>query len=170
MRLIVFIILAFLCSCEPTYVFSGPVGKSVRKEVRDLQQAEIDLKKIVPFYWDALHLYGPYTPREMICNDLGIPKDDCRRQITEESIDDGEMFLVFQRSGEIIHQEMHLRFNGDFAPVDFVQPVTPDKAVFDVKEDGVAANGEPWLKLRLRSSASPGPLKKQVIVNKIEGR
>ena len=165
MRLIAFLFLAFLCSCEPTYVLSGPVGKAIRKEVRDLRQAEIDLKKIVPFEWDALYLYDPYTPRKVICNDLGIPDDACRREIPDESIDDGEMYLVFQRSGEIVHQEMHLRFNGDFAPVDFAQPLTPERAVFDVKKNGVAAGGAPWLKLRLRSSSSPGPLKDPAVVN-----
>jgi hypothetical protein len=43
MRLIAFLILAFICSCEPTYVLSGPVSKAIRKEARDLRKVEIDL-------------------------------------------------------------------------------------------------------------------------------
>ena len=72
----------------------------------------------------------------------------CDEQITEESTDDGEMLLVFRKDGEIIHVEMHFRFNGDFAPLDYPVPVMPEKATFAVVQDGRAASGSPWLRLR----------------------
>ncbi len=154
------IILLLLAGCEPTYWLSGSVGKAIRKEVRDSRKAEINLNDIVSFEWDELYLYDPYTTRSFICKDLGISKEDCEKEIPDESTDDGEMYLVFRRAGKIVHKEMHIRFNGDFTPVDFAQPLTPENAVFKVIEEGFSSSGEPWFRLKLRSTQSFKPTPK----------
>jgi len=45
---------------------------------------------------------------------------------------------------------MYIRFNGDFAPVDFVLPLTPATAKFIVKKGGKSARGKPWFRLQLK--------------------
>ena len=149
--LFIFTFLGLLAACDSTDYFSGPVSMELRKQIRDQKQTVIDLKEIVPFEWEELYLFSPYTPCSEICKQLGIPDSECKDVISSESMDDGEMYMIFLRNGEIVHKEMHIRFNGDFTPLDFRQPLNPDKAVFTVKNDGVSARGEPWLRLRLRS-------------------
>ncbi len=137
-----------LFGCDLSGYLSGPVGKALRHEVREKKQKEIDLVKVVPFQWDELFLFEPYTPRNEVCKDLGLNGAECLLVVTSESTDDGEMFMVFRQKKKIVHTEMYVRFNGDFTPLDFKQPITPSEAKFIVKEDGQSASGEPWLKLK----------------------
>jgi hypothetical protein len=139
-----------LIACNP-FDFSspaGPVGKALHKEVREKKSVEVDFKKIVPFAWDEMYLFGPYMPREDVCKRLGLAGLQCWYHVSETSTDDGEMFLVFRLKGDIVHTEMHSRFNGDFIPMTYPQPVTPERGRFVIIEDGRLASGEPWLRLR----------------------
>ncbi|MGD8345007.1 MAG: hypothetical protein PVI38_07360 [Desulfobacterales bacterium] len=61
---------------------------------------------------------------------------------------------MFRNAGKIVHKEMYDRFNGDFTPVDFRRHLKPERAIFDVYQQGVSANGKPWFRLKLRASGS----------------
>ena len=150
----ILIVPVLLFGCEAIYSTDGPVGKAIKAEVRNARKTSIHLSNLTPFEWDEAYFYDPYTPRQAICKDLGISKKNCPQEIDDESTDDGEMFLVFRKSGKIVHKEMYGRFNGDFAPVDFTLPLKPQGAIFDVYQEGVSANGKPWYRLKLRSSGS----------------
>jgi hypothetical protein len=149
MQLIFVIALSILlAACNPFAFSAGSVGEALKKEVRDKKGVEVDLRKIVPFEWDSLYMFTPYMPRQEICKQLQLTELQCHRHVPIESTDDGEMFLVFRLKEEIVHTEMHSRFNGDFTPVDYPQPITPEQSRFVVIESGVGASGAPWLKLR----------------------
>ena len=150
-------LLALLFGCEAIYWMDGPVGKAIKKEVRDARKAVIHLSNLTPFEWDEAYFYDPYTPRQIICKDLGISEKGCAHEIADESTGDGEMFLVFRNAGKIVHKEMYGRFNGDFAPVDFTLPLKPESAIFDVYQEGVSANGKPWFRLKLRPTVPIKP-------------
>src|SRR5712691_1385536 len=137
-----------LVACN-LFAFSvGPVGEALRKELREKESIEVDLKKIVPFDWDEFYLFTPYTPREEVCKRLQLTELHCWYYVPTESTVDGLMFLAFRYKGKTVHTEMHSRFNGDFTPVDYPQPVLPERGRFVVKKDGVTGSGEPWLRLR----------------------
>lgn len=146
--------LALFFGCEAIYWTDGPVGKAIKKEVRYANKTIIHLSNLTPFEWDEAYFYDPYTPREVICKDLGISEKSCPQEIADESTGDEEMFLVFRKAGKIVHKEMYGRFNGDFAPVNFTLPLKPQSAIFDVCQEGLAANGKPWFRLKLRSTLS----------------
>lgn len=150
----IFIVPAFLFGCGALYWIDGPVGEAIKKEVRDAKKTEIHLGSLTPFKWDEAYFYDPYTPRSTICEELGISEKSCPQEIADESTGDGEMFLVFRKSGKIVHKEMYRRFNGDFAPVDFRLPLKPEHAIFDVYQEGSAATGKPWFRLKLRAYPS----------------
>lgn len=145
---LVLVVCALLFGCDWSGYLSGPVGQALRHEVREKKQKEIDLARVVPFKWDELFLFGPYTPRSEVCKELKLNEPECLIVVKSESTDDGEMFLVLRHQGNIVHTEMYIRFNGDFTPLDFKQPITPTDAKFTVKEEGRSASGEPWLRLR----------------------
>lgn len=155
------VVLALFFGCESAHWLSGPVAKAVKKEVRSAQKTEIHLSKLTPFEWDEAYFFDPYTPRRVICEDLGISKKNCPQEIADESTNDGEMFLVFRKSGKIVHKEMYGRFNGDFTPIDYALPLTPETAIFDVIEDGVSSKGKPWFRLKLRSALPTQKMQEQ---------
>jgi hypothetical protein len=141
-----------LTACEFSYFNSGTVGKAVRKELRELNKQELVLSDITKFKWDELFLFEPYTDYRSICKQLTISEKQCVAEIPEQSMADGEMYIVFRNNGIIVHKEMYLRFNGDFTPIKYKQPLTPDTAIFKVIHQGESASGKPWLKLELRSN------------------
>ena len=146
--LLLIVIGLLLVGCDLSGLLSGKVGSAIRKEVRDRHVTQIDLARIIPFQWDELYLYPPYTPIDWICQDLDIPSEHCADTIDAESTDDGEMYMIFRLAGEIVHQEMHIRYNGDFLPIDYPLPILVSDAVFKVvPTKGRAANKKPWLRL-----------------------
>lgn len=147
---IIFITL-FLSACDFTYLNSDTIGKSIRNELRTLEKQELILSEITKFTWDELFLFEPYMPKNSVCKQLNIPENKCEEKIPDISMDDGEMYIVFRNNGKIIHQEMHNRFNGDFTPINYKQPLTPTTAIFSVKQQGKSASGKPWFKLELSS-------------------
>lgn len=148
---------ALLLGCDLSDFFSGRIGKAIRHEVREKKEKEIDLAKVLPFEWDELFLYEPYTSRLTICKDLELKGAYCMLVVRSESEDDGEMFLVLRHKTKIVHTEMYGRFNGDFIPLDFKIPVTPSESKFVVKEDGRSSSGEPWLRLRPSPTVGADP-------------
>ena len=149
--LLVFISL-FLNACDLSYFSSDIIGKAIRYEVRSLNKQKLILSEVTQFSWDELYLFEPYTPQISVCTQLKIPEQKCEEIIPERSMADGEMYIVFRYNGEIVHKEMYIRFNGDFTPVNYKQPLTPKTAVFNVIQQGKSSSGKPWLKLELNSN------------------
>lgn len=125
----------------------GPVSKELHNKLRIEESHDVDLAKLTTFGWDELFMYGPYMLRTEICKQLGISESDCRKQVRAESSDDGEMVLIFRKHGKIVHTELHFRINGDFLPLSFPQPLTPQNARFAAKTEGESTSGKPWMKL-----------------------
>ncbi len=149
MKFIALTLLAItLVGCDLTGFLSGEVGTAIRKEVRDKGVKEIDLGTVIPFKWNKLYLFAPYTPSSHVCKELIIPESQCASVISQESMDDGEMYMVFKLNGKIIHQEMYIRFNGDFTPIDYPIPIKAGNSKFTVINSGSkSASGHAWLKL-----------------------
>ena len=141
--------LCTLAGCGEAYRFfkSGPVSWALKKEVRDRGATRIVLSQLTSFGWDQLYLFGPYSPKSEVCAELKVAAADCDRKVRDDSTDDGEMLLVFRRAGEVVHVELHYRWHGDFTPVPVAQPISRERAVFRVQQEGQTASGGPWLKL-----------------------
>ena len=151
-----------LSGCGDIYRYfkSGEVGWALKRELRDRHVEQIELAKITGFTWDELFLFGPYEPASDICKTLRLSSADCESTITATSTDDGEMLMVFRLKGKIVHNEIHIRWHGDFSPIP-PEPLTPQTAVFAVSIEGKGASGEDWLVLRPVSTQSPSQSKNQ---------
>ncbi|MBT8364677.1 MAG: hypothetical protein KJP23_08220 [Deltaproteobacteria bacterium] len=73
--------LALFSGCESIYSTDGPVGKALKEEVRYARKTVIHLSNLTPFEWDEAYFYDPYTPRQVICESLGITAKSCPREI-----------------------------------------------------------------------------------------
>lgn len=149
MKYIALTLLVFtFVGCDLTGLLSGEVGTAIRKEVRDNGAKQIDLATVVPFKWDELYLFTPHTSSSHVCKELTIPEIQCASIISQESMDDGEIYLVLKLNGKIIHQEMYIRFNGDFTPIEYPMPIKVENSKFKViNSGGKSVSGDPWLKL-----------------------
>ena len=152
-----------LSGCDDIYryVKSGPVGWALKRELRDKHVVKVELAKLTEFAWDELFLFGPYEPESDICRKIKLSPNDCKSTIEATSTDDGAMLLVFRRNGAIVHNEVHIRWHGDFSPIP-QEPLTPKTAVFSVSVQGKGASGEDWLVLRPVSMQSHGNSKIQL--------
>ena len=139
------------CGDAYRYLTSGEVGWNLKKEIRDNNAKEVNLAQLARFEWDELFLFGPYQSTESICAQLGLNRAACKSKVTTDSPGEGEILLVFRHENRIVHVETHSRFHGDFTPIGTGKPLTRDSAIFVVVADGLAAGGEPWLKLRPKS-------------------
>lgn len=143
-----FVSFLLLVGCDLSWFPSGEVGTAIRKEVRVKGVKEVDLATVVPFKWDELYLFAPYTPSSQVCKELTISEIQCDRVIAQESMDDAEMYMIFKLNGNIVHQELYIRFNGDFTPIDYPMPIKIKDSRFSViSGDGKSASGDPWLRL-----------------------
>lgn len=141
--------LAFLlnaCGDSYRYITSGEVGRALKKELRDNRATQVDIARLTDFEWDEFILAGPYEPAEDICKRLRIAPTQCHKVITTESLDDGEIVMLFRHNGKVVHIEKHFRFHGDFTPIPN-ESFTRKTAVFNVSVDGKSASGQSWLKL-----------------------
>lgn len=80
----------------------------------------------------------------------------CYASVVIAKADDGEMLLVLEKNGAVVHIEQHSRENGDFTPVPALQPLTAQTESFAVAigEQGQGnGHGSGWCK------ASPSMLR-----------
>ncbi len=151
---------AFLVSCSMSMYGeeTGPVSQALKVELRDKKTKVVDLKSLTTFEWDEVVLFAPYEPTEDVCRRLALSETDCRSTITVASIDDGEMVMVFRKSGRIVHVERHHRFHGDFEPRKKTQTISATSAIFAVSQNGQSSRGDAWLVLvPLASYPPPNP-------------
>ena len=129
-----------LSACFNT-IAAGPFSTALGSLLRAQRPARVDLAKVLPLQWDELFLYGPYSPREPACRELGLGWLPCRTTLPATT-DEGAWSLVFRLNGRVVHHEQHARRNGDFAPVgEGPRPVRRGAAVFDVEARAAAAGG-----------------------------
>ena len=101
------LIVLSLIDCDLSGYSSGIVGKAIRAEVREKKSSEVDLAAVIPFNWDQLHLFNPYTQVSMVCEKLSISASECESQIKDVSVDDGEMYMVFLLPGYALDSSGH---------------------------------------------------------------
>ena len=81
--------------------FGSPVEMYRRGELRKamaaVEDGEVTLNEIVPFAWDSVYSFGPYTTQEQMEEIMGI---SARR--LEESPSEGMVQLVFVNGGQIV--------------------------------------------------------------------
>jgi len=132
---------ALSCSNE------AEISRSIRDLVRERKAEYIRLADATSFNWDQVYLFGPYVSRSQVCGTLKLQAEECARQVTVESTDDGDMSIAFLAQGQLVRYARHTRKNGDFTPVPQGQPLSPNAAVFRVVRDEVAGHERIWLKL-----------------------
>lgn len=91
---------ALLAVIVAWYAFSDPMvslnNRMLQKEIRAIpaETAEVALNDIVPFEWDELYTFGPYTSKETIEQTIRLSS----KSITE-TVSEGMVQLIFVDGG-----------------------------------------------------------------------
>ncbi len=126
----------------------APLKPAIELAIARPADTMIDLAATVPFDWDELFIFTPYSSGEEACALLNLGWLDCRINISGEAgsilgssyIPEGGDLLVFRRAGNIVHTELAGRNFGtdQQAPP---RPVRRDDARFAIlrTQDGSAS-------------------------------
>jgi hypothetical protein len=101
----------------------------------------IALRELVTIPWDHVHLFGPFTPPDMIEVALGFPYSD--RAVEKLQSSDAINLLLFVSGRKVVLSVAHPRSEGDFPSDTLPRSMTPDEAVFTA---GRRSSG--WIELR----------------------
>ncbi len=71
--------------------------EALRQAMAEVEDGVVTLNEIVPFSWDSVYSFGPYTTQEQMEEIMGI---SARR--LEESPSEGMVQLVFVNGGQIV--------------------------------------------------------------------
>lgn len=112
--------------------------RALRQAMAEVEDGEVTLNEIIPFAWDSVYSFGPYTTQEQMEEIMGI---SARR--LEESPSEGMVQLVFVKNGHMVCNVCGYISREGYAflwwsgRLDF-----EDETVFQAKRDG---DGILWL-------------------------
>jgi hypothetical protein len=124
----------------------GPVSKALEKAIKVDKRSVVDVSTLTDFNWSHLLLFGPYTERERICKRLQLKALECR-WIAPAMVDEGQYFLAFRSSSELVHTEFHTRANGDLYGTDVESEIPRERSKFLVTAQPQSNGTQPWYKL-----------------------
>ena len=100
----------------------------------------LDVRRVMPFGWEALYIFPPHTPIDHIERTLGFKW----RKAKDTRIDErDDITLLVFITGQTVHEYVeHPRNKGDFSMLRAAYPYTGDEAYFEVviKKDA----GKTW--------------------------
>lgn len=130
--LISMLIVLNLSGCKaPSFVDKN--NASFKEAVRAINTDEILLKDIVPFEWDIMYNFTPYTSREKIEEIIGFHSDDII-----ETVNEGMTQLLFVKDNQVVSSicgfSSHLGYSLFFGGYegDYISISSSDNAVFTV--------------------------------------
>lgn len=99
-----------------------------------------DITEFIPFDWDELYSFAPYTPRKVIYETIGYKWDN-----VSESVNEGMNQIVFVKDGEVVcylyGYPENVKLGFDFGSYEgfYIKLSSKQKLIFDMKmgEDGI---------------------------------
>ena len=117
-------------------VFGNPLVKinnhRLKKAVTALKAGQtVTLNEIVPFEWDAVYTFSPYTSEEEIEKAIGFKS----RDIVTNNVNEGMVHLIFTKGERVQAAVLGYPTNLGYR-IDFFQKVTYDRKIpFTVAEN-----------------------------------
>lgn len=111
---------------------SNQMGAMIEGGATTLEVAELSAND-----WDHLFVFGPYSPKNAVCQSLTLPTADCRDSRIPEHVDEGTFLLVFMKGSKLVHLEHFSRKFGDFAAACLGRSIPRERAIFRVSRGTV---------------------------------
>ncbi|WP_417372208.1 hypothetical protein [Gelidibacter japonicus] len=95
---------------------------------------KLDLVDVVPFVWDSLYIFKPYTSIAKINDDIGYEWKEAHK--THINDDDGINLLVFTEKEKVVKYIKWPRNKGDFTRINPLNnPYSRKKSMFILKKE-----------------------------------
>lgn len=123
----VIIALAYMIIGNPIVLVNN---QKLQREVTAINSDYVELNKIVPFGWDTVYTFDPYTSKERIEDVIGF-----RSSSIQETVSEGIVQLLFVKDKKVVSSvcgySNTLGYRIDF----FDRIMYTDNAVFSVERD-----------------------------------
>ncbi len=106
-----------------------PVSDAVR--ARAETGGQFALADVTAFRWDAVHIFGPYSSQERVCQALCAVWSDCKEHVPQNGVPEGAFLTVFTQGSRAVHHELHPRRNGEYCPDSCELVLKAQEAVFE---------------------------------------
>lgn len=137
---VIAIILAFISLIGITtyLVIGNPVvlinNQKLGSVLKSIEATTVNINEIVPFDWDTIYTFEPYTPKESIESIIGFKSND----IQANNINEGMVHLLFVKDKQVVASVLGYSQNLGYR-LDFSSKVEfAENAVFKVEtSDGI---------------------------------
>lgn len=136
-------VMACACSRETTdkrSEWNGMVSSAVHTKAGNAGSVYIDFRKMLPFDWDRVIFFPPYSTHDDIYDALGFRWRGVERASISER--DDITLVVFAKGRRVVHYIEHPRVEGDFSRLRAGYAYTAEEAYFEVVEEGL---DDAWL-------------------------
>jgi hypothetical protein len=107
-----------------------PVSDAVRARAK--AGGQFALAEVTAFRWDTVHIFGPYSSQERVCQALTVVWPDCKKHVPRDGVPEGAFLTVFALGNQTLHHELHPRRNGEYCPDSCAIVLNAKEAVFAV--------------------------------------
>jgi hypothetical protein len=97
-----------LAACHKKTSVSEDIGR-----VLNSRASQVDMRSVANFVWDDMFIFGPYTPKDQICQTLKHSVSQCSYEGIRD-VDESEHLIVFLHSASVTRVESLPRTVGDF--------------------------------------------------------
>jgi hypothetical protein len=102
------IFFVFLIGCNGHNTIAQQIDRQLQSGA-----TKIDVGRLGDFSWDHLFVFGPYSPKEQICETVKLSKHECSVGGVRD-VDEGESLLVFMNGSTLSKIESFPRLAGNF--------------------------------------------------------
>lgn len=121
-----------LSSCSQE---KSEVPRQISMEIKS-QSESLDFSIIVPFEWDRVFFFGPYTPETVIEQAIGTPWKEYKK--SGIGFDDSHTLILFESKGKVVGWCMNPRNRGEFASLYNSNGYTRAESTFAIEYTGSA--------------------------------
>ena len=107
-----------------------PVSDAVRARAKI--DSRVVLSGITDFQWDTVHIFGPYSSQDRVCQALHAIWTDCKEHVPPQGVHEGAFLTAFSLGGRVVHHEFHPRQNGEYCHDSCALNIPRHEAVFSV--------------------------------------
>ncbi len=102
----------------------------LQQSVTSITSKSVELNQIVPFAWDTVYTFAPYTSKDEIENTIGIKSNSI-----QETVSEGMVHLIFVKNKKVVASVCGYASNLGYQ-IDFSDKIAvTDNAVFNVQKD-----------------------------------
>ena len=118
-------------------IFGNPIityhNYQLKQSIRTISKSEVTLNEIVPFAWETIYTFSPYTSRSEIEEIIGF-----KSSAVQEAVNEGMVQLLFVKGSSVVASVCGYAENLGYR-VDFVDKVNfEDHMLFDASiQDGI---------------------------------